>query len=358
MLRTACVGLLVAAFLVPTAGCTDPQALDGLVIMLPPTTPDNVNVSPIILQRPSAARLKFTWVWERDGVLYSESDKNDEIFPLSAFETFPDEEWTITVTPVAGLEEGPSATATTTVSDAGRDSDNDRDGWTENAGDCDDTDPRLFPFSDNDSDGFDGCANPFGFDGRDPDCDDYDRFTNPGVFIDDTAREDEDNDCDGMIDEDAHDAGDIAIVEVLSDPTEQDAGWIELVSLSDLPIELGGWTIAGLDVTGVVPDARLEPGERTLLCNDPDAVPDLECLNANELDFPLSDGLIQLLTHDVIASVALSELPTDEGTSTQLSASVIIGSDAMSEPDNWCLATETWDDGDRGSPGQPNEVYP
>lgn len=358
MLRIACAGLLAVALVLPTAGCTDPQGLDGLVIMLPPTTPDNLSVTPIILQRPSANRLKFSWVWERDGEFYAEYGPEKEMWALSPFETFPGEEWTITVTPVSGLLEGPPATASTTVSDAGRDSDNDLDGWTENAGDCDDTDARIFPFADNDSDGFPACANPFGFDGTLPDCDDFDSFTNPGVFNDDTAREGEDNDCDGMIDEDAHESGDIAIVEVLSRPTEQDAGWIELVSLSDLPIELGGWSIVGLDATGVVPDARLEPGARAVLCTDPDAVTDVTCLNENELDFPLDDGLIELVGGAVVAVLPLAELPVGNGRSTQLSASVITGSDAMSEPASWCIATVSWDDGDMGSPGQPNEVCP
>ena len=357
MLRTAGAALLTAALLLPALACTDPQGLDGLVIMLPPSTPDNVNVNPIILQRPSAARLNFKWVWERDGEQYAEFGPSKELFPLWNFETFPGEEWTLTVTPVSALVEGPASTASTVIADAGRDSDNDRDGWTENSGDCDDTDALLFPFADNDNDGFEGCVNPFGFDDRPVDCDDFDRFTHPDVFVDDAARLG-DNDCDGMIDEDAHGPGSLAVVEVLSDPSDgTDAGWIEIVNLSGDPIELGGWTIQGFDAVGVVPTARLEPGERGLLCTDPEAVA-LDCLNTDELDFPLDDAYLRLLASDIIAHVQLGELPAAAGASTQLSADVVMGSAAMDDPLSWCVATVAWDGVDLGSPGASNEVCP
>ena len=358
MTRFAGTTLLVAALLIPTVGCTDPQSLDGLVIMLPPSTPDNINVTPIILQRPSAPRLKFEWTWERDGAEYASFGPDSELFPLWNFETFPGEEWTLTVTPISGLQEGPVATAVTTITDAGPDTDNDQDGWTENAGDCDDTDSRLFPFSDNDNDGFEGCPNPFGFDGNETDCDDFDRFTHPGVLVDDAARLDEDNDCDGMIDEDAVGPGDLAIVEVLAQPTDADAGWIELINLSGQPVELGRWTIAGPDVTGVVPQARIDNGERGLLCTDPAAVPELTCLNTAELDFPLANDYLRLMASDVIAHIQLDDLPAAAGASTQLSADVIMGSEAMDDVASWCLSTVDWSGGDLGSPGAANEVCP
>lgn len=357
MLRIVGAALLTAALLIPSMACTSPQALDGLVIMLPPSTPDNINVNPIILQRPSAPRLKFRWTWEKDGELQWEEGPSSEIFQLWNFQTRPGEEWTITVTPLSGLAEGPTATASTMITDAGPDTDNDLDGWTENAGDCDDTDARLFPFSDNDQDGFEGCPNPFG-NGQATDCDDFDRFTHPEVLVDDDAREGVDNDCDGMVDEDAHDPGDFAIVEVLARPTEADGGWIEIVNLSDKAIELGAWSLLGLEEEGVVPNARLEVGARGLLCTDP-SVLDVDCLNSSDLDFPLDNAYLQFVASEPIAHVQLDELPSEEGASVQLSADVIMGSAAMDAPESWCLASVSWTtDGDLGSPGQANEVCP
>ena len=349
------VPFALACALLTLPACAAPGALDGLVVALPPSTPDNVSVIPIVIVAPRAQGVQYRYAWTTTAAGVDSWTLEQE--SIGDWQTRPGETWTVSITPYIGLSEGPAAEATTLITDAGRDTDNDGDGWTETQGDCDDTDPSNTPFQDRDNDGFSPCPGPFG---GEVDCDDTDRNVNPGMNRDDDDKLLEDDDCDGILDEDAVEVGDLMIVEVHAQPSVAGAGWIELVSTASGPRDLLRWTLSGVSL----PSARVLPLARVVLCPNPEAAEDagVDCLNAVGFSESVFEDALVLEVEQRsefvlgVHELALEGLPLAEGVAAQLDAAFALAPALSTEADDWCAATEDFGGGDLGTPGAPNRV--
>ena len=351
--------LLLASSLV---GCVDPSNLDGLVIALPPSTPDNLAITPIVVVAPLAANVRYRYEWETDGA--NQINDFTDLDSIGDWATRPGETWTVTVTPYVGAQEGPAAVATTLVSDAGRDSDNDGDGFTENQGDCDDARSTVFPGSDRDNDGFPGCLWSWQ-DSSEQDCDDGDSFVNPGRTIDDaTSRFLVDDDCDGRVDEDDIAEGDVLVTEVMAQATVEGGAWIEVVNRSGVARQLQNWTLA----PGIsrLPPVLLGPTQRAVLCPDPALAEGsgVSCLNTKVFtDDALFTEALELSVETrignlLVAEVPLAEIPFAAGTAVGVDELVTATFDSAADPASWCLASVTMGNGDLGTPGASNGACP
>jgi len=360
MSRTALLVLALAC-----AGCAG--NLDGLVVALAPSTPDNLNAQPIIVKAPLAADVEYRYEWEVDSGQWVGTDPTSWGNVMGFWNTTPGETWTVTVTPYLGRRdfpaaEGPPATASTLITDAGRDSDNDGDGTTENQGDCDDTNSQIFPGVDRDSDGFSGC--PFAFDSAPRDCDDLDSFVNPGRPNDnDTTRPLEDDDCDGVVDEDAVTSPNWVITEFMTESDVSGGEWIEVLYLGTEPRQIGGFELQDNGDTFVaLPPAVITPGF-FVLCPDPSTATAMgvPCENTASFSSAVLDGTFLYL--DVprrndgrlnLQWVTLQDVPTGPGIALQLDGALTASSEAAEEFSNWCAATEAYGDGELGTPGAGN----
>ncbi|MFN7143047.1 MAG: MopE-related protein, partial [Myxococcota bacterium] len=134
--------------------------------------------------------------------------------------------------------------------------------------DCDDNDDAVFPgatevwyddvdqdcdgASDHDQDGDGADRAPVG-----TDCDDADSTVFGGAA---EIRDLADQDCDGLVDEDFVAAGDVVVSEVMHHPlaaSDADGEWFELTNVSDVAIDIVGWTIAADDGDAVTIEGSL-----------------------------------------------------------------------------------------------------
>lgn len=369
MSRTA---LFFLSLMVGLSGCVAPSSLEGLVVALSPSTPDNVNVVPIVVKAPLAQDVSYRYVWTTDSTNAPVVDVGNEWgSSVPNWATLPGETWTVEVIPFLGrrdapLAEGPGAVSETLITDAGRDSDNDGDGFTENQGDCDDTEIDIFPGVDRDADGFMGCLSPFQT-GSMLDCDDLDAQINPGRNIDgDVTRPLIDDDCDGLIDEDAVLVGDFVITEIMNESNEVGAEWIEVLHLGADLRSLGGWEIATEHGDATIPSVDADGAGFLVLCPNPAAANSLEVPCANEAPFTnvltgAQDVVLAIPETQegitVLHRVPLEVMPQEAGTSTQLSAGSTASLSQASDPENWCLSTVAFA-GELGSPGVANTDCP
>ncbi len=356
------------------SACVDPTELEGLVVALPPSTPDNANISPIIVKAPRAANVKYRYIWTSDspdwGTLVD--DGNQWGPTVGSWATLPGETWSVEVVPYLGdpdrpVAEGPSAFGTTLITDAGRETDNDGDGWTENAGDCDDFDRDVFPGVDRDNDGFVGCAFAFGGT-QELDCDDGDSLINPGrARDDDAARPLQDDDCDGIVDEDGVGGEEFVITEVMTDPMTAGGGWIEVRHVGSEDRELRGWTLEGGDgVVEALGPISIEGAGVFVLCPAPPTASALGVPCANSQGFSdavlagdwLRFGVPETAAGTLMLQVLpLGELPTTLGVAAQLDAAATASAVLAEEPERWCPATTAFGD-ELGTPGAANVACP
>lgn len=342
------------------------------MVALPPSTPDNINVVPIVVKAPLAENVSYRYVWTTDSTQWTFVDEGSQWGQtVGSWATRPGETWSVEVTPFVGdwdnpIGEGPAAVGTTLITDAGRDSDNDGDGVTENQGDCDDTDVNIFPGVDRDSDGFPGCLSTFQA-SIDLDCNDLDSQINPGRDIDgDASRPLEDDDCDGLIDEDAVSVGDFVITEFMSESSQVGGEWVEVLHVESSLRRLDGWEIATELGVATIPSAEVDGAEFLVLCPNPTAAEAIgvPCANAGAFTNVLTGAQDMTLripeTRDGTADlqlVRIDELPVDVGTSTQLDAGATASIVAAADPLLWCLSTVVFGD-ERGTPGAGNMDCP
>ncbi|MCK6504528.1 FG-GAP-like repeat-containing protein, partial [Myxococcota bacterium] len=194
------------------------------------------------------------------------------------------------------------------------------------------------------------------------DCDDTDDSSYPGGTEDDDLA---DNDCDGLVDEDFVEDGDVLITEIMVDPSKvSDAygEWFELQNLSGRAIDLVGWEIRSDDgdtltiteslvvehddyvVLGVEDDTSINGGANVDYLYDRD-------------DFSLSndsDALFVYVLDAVVSEVEYtSSWPLTTGYSLNLDDKFGNAS-TVSDVDYWCEARRTYGSGDYGTPGSSN----
>ena len=197
------------------------------------------------------------------------------------------------------------------------------------------------------------------------DCDD----TDPTVYPKEAEerRDLVDDDCDGLVDEDFVEQGDILITEIMANPVaaaDATGEWIELTNTADNAIDIFGWTLGADDGETVQIDAHLviEPGARAVL-GASDSLGDNGGVSVDHVydraAFTLSDAedtIVLYLGDRVIADVGWSAgWPVVEGRALALDREFVELGYAR-QRGYWCAAYGVYGDGDRGSPGDTNNL--
>ncbi|MFH1465213.1 MAG: MopE-related protein [Pseudomonadota bacterium] len=223
---------------------------------------------------------------------------------------------------------------------------------------------------DADSDGYTTC----GTETEEPDCDDTDSSVNPGAA---EIEDDElDNDCDGMVDEGMWVAGDLAIVEVMTNPlasSDYYGEWFEVINTTDRSIFLNGLVITSTvdeDYHQIVSDTLLgmAPGDVMVL-----GISEDETINGGVyVDYQYSDIIFSNESDDLLlmaGDLILDQVVWDDGaTMPDVSGSTMsldpwiyttgdyFVSAANDDAANWCDSVAPWETrSDNGSPGLTNE---
>jgi hypothetical protein len=197
------------------------------------------------------------------------------------------------------------------------------------------------------------------------DCDDADPSVHPRDA--EERRDLIDDDCDGLVDEDFVVAGDILVTEIMANPVaaaDATGEWIELTNTADNAIDLFGWSLGADDGEAVVLDAHLvvEPGARLVL-GASDALGDNGGVSVDHVydraAFTLSDAedtIALYMGETVIADVGWSAgWPMVEGRALSLDREFVELGYAR-QRGYWCAAYGIYGDGDRGSPGDANNL--
>lgn len=284
--------------------------------------------------------------------------------------------------------------------------DDDLDGFTELEGDCDDANANAYPQAeedpyngqDEDCDGVD--IRDLDGDGYESvtiggtDCYDSDPLAHPGVTDppQDAVPDGLDQDCDGIVDEDAAQPDDILINEILYDPlytSDRQGEFIELINPTQRSIQIQGWTLSNavgqfhrIDTAGR--SLIIDPGQVILLAISSDTTlngalnPDytyqgITLANGSDtLSLRVDDQLISQLHYGSdsllpdVEGASLQRTPACAGADAGEARSGDLAEDAASrdptastsDAECWCASLSPWVKGDSsrdlGSPGAPN----
>ena len=265
-------------------------------------------------------------------------------------------------------------TDTDTDTDTDPETDADGDGYTAEEGDCDDGDATVYPGAeDTPYDGVDSdCAGDSDYDadgdGYDSeeyggeDCDDASADVSPsGVESQDLV----DEDCDGLVDEDFVQVGDILVTEIMADPvavTDATGEWFEVYNTSDYDLNLIGWKFKADDGDSftVQSNFKVKAGKHRVMGVEKD-----ESLNGGvsvdskynrdkfKLDNDEDSIFIQVDGTTIFELQYDSSWPLTPGETLQLD-SESYGFSEASQADYWCEGTEDMDGGDLGTPRAEN----
>ncbi|MBT3221814.1 MAG: hypothetical protein HN348_22275 [Proteobacteria bacterium] len=168
-----------------------------------------------------------------------------------------------------------------------------------------------------------------------------------------------DQDCDGKIDEGFIDLGDLIVTEVLLDPEQADdveGQYIEILNLSQRDVYLSEVIIGSLDGFDYLNNVWLGPGEMAVYCSSTRIQTNGGIQCNGKLPAVLGDDDWLKLEFDslVVDEVDWGSWQTPlPGYAWELSASKQDG-DLNDDETSWCLAQNTFGDGDYGSPGSAN----
>jgi hypothetical protein len=251
--------------------------------------------------------------------------------------------------------------------------DSDNDGVADCVGneDCDgidnDGDGQVDEGYDADGDGFTQC----GSETEQADCDDTNGEVFPGAG--EVTGDEIDNDCNGLIDEGDWEEGDLAITEMMNNPQEvvdPDGEWFEVRNMSTRTLILNGLEFSDdggewVQVAAGIP-LTLDPGEFYVFGTNADSFTNGGAhvdYAYTAVDLSLSNESDQLYIY--AGSVLIDAISWDDGATMPdaSGASIgtdrgIYGSDINDVASNWCEARQPFADadGDKGSPGQDNEL--
>ena len=206
---------------------------------------------------------------------------------------------------------------------------------------------------------------------------------NPGVSPDDASSLLTDNDCDGLYDEDAFVAGDLALTEVMVDPGGGDTQWFEVVNQSTRTLSLEGLVIAdqgseSFTLTEPSGDPNTAPlqltaGTYDIICivpaNYPGGSGDFasDCLNANNTTgFTLENAADEIVLTMASTTVDLMAWSSNASASSDRSTTLDFGATPyqtendtldLSNAVDWCQPVNQWTGGGGayGSPGLQNQ---
>ena len=173
-----------------------------------------------------------------------------------------------------------------------------------------------------------------------------------------------DDDCDGQVDEGYVAAGDVLISELMLSPGAVDAQvgtWIELYNTSDTDLELQGWVLADDTGQSVEIGASLvvQSGGFVVLGPSADTTENggapVDHAWGTDTFSPPGTGTLSITVGDAaIWAVDIDETwSAIEGRAWSVDPT-LLDADHASSPDAWCASSESFGDGDDGTPGDTN----
>lgn len=200
---------------------------------------------------------------------------------------------------------------------------------------------------------------PQGYSLNNLDCNDENPEINPGAT--EIVNNLQDDNCDGYEIE----SGDLIITEIMYDPeavSDENGEWFEILNVSSDTIRMEGWEFSTNTGSYVIPvSISLKPDEFWVLGRNQEDLTN----GGLQLDITYSDAILLDNTSDcvkisfdgvTIHRVCYDEFgafPTASGASISLDPAFFVR-DGSDQGESWCQESQSFGDGDFGSPGLEN----